>query len=145
MTWNDPQARMNFRKSSCNKYYYLFYKRYTKILFDQMQCAQKYIHNHRVYMYAFFYWCTHDFGHVYVDTYPLFFSLLLYKVFKMFLALIILYCSKIYCYIFNFWFSLSLEETDSILFKFVLKKPYFPVAHKNCLIYFSPYLRALIN
>ena len=80
----DPQARMNFRKSSCNKYYYLFYKRYTKILFDQMQCAQKYIHNHRVYMYAFFYWCTHDFGHVYVDTYPLFFRYYFIKFSKCF-------------------------------------------------------------
>ena len=28
----------------------------------------------RVRMYAYFYWRTHDFGHVYVDTYAHFFS-----------------------------------------------------------------------
>ena len=27
--------------------------------------------------YAYFYWCTHDFGHVYVDTYTHFFSMIL--------------------------------------------------------------------
>ena len=48
-------------------------------------------------------------------TSTLIFSLWLFKVFKTFLILLSLYC----------FICLSLEETDSLLFTFVLKKPYF--------------------
>ena len=51
-----------------------------------------------------------------------------------------------YCCMFDLYFiSLSLEETDSLLFTFVLKKPYFPIFHTNYLINICPYLRALAN
>ena len=39
----------------------------------------------------------------------------------------------------------SLQETDSLLFTFVLKKPYFPIFHKNYPINISPYLREKIS
>ena len=58
------------------------------------------------------------------------------------LVLIILYCLKTYSIYLTFNF-LALEETDSLLFTFVLKKPYFSIFHKNYLINISPYLRAL--
>ena len=45
----------------------------------------------------------------------------IFKVFKIFLVLIILNCLKTYCYIFDFKFiCLSLEETYSLLFKSLL-------------------------
>ena len=47
--------------------------RFFLIKFNVHKYIYIYIYNNRVYMYAFFYWCTHDFGHVYVDTYLLFF------------------------------------------------------------------------
>ena len=42
-------------------------------------------------------------------------------------------------------FFLFMEETDLLLFRFVLKKPYFSIFHTSYLIYISPYLRALAN
>ena len=63
------------------------------------------------------------------------FSLWFFKVFKIFLILICLYC--LIC--------LSLEETDSLLFKFVLKKPYFSIFDTNYVINISPYFRLLAN
>ena len=41
---------------------------------------------------AYFHWRRHNFGHV----------LRFFNVFKIFLVLIILYCLKVYCYIFDF-------------------------------------------
>ena len=38
-----------------------------------------------------------------------------------------------------------LEETDSLMFTFILKKPYFSISHTSYLINISPYLRALAN
>ena len=71
---------------------------------------------------------------------------LFFKVSKIFLVLIILYCLKAYCYIFDLQFiCLALEDTDSLLFKFVLKKPYFSNFYTNYLINIYPYLRALSN
>ena len=59
----------------------------------------------------------------------LIFSRWLFKVFKIFLVLKILYCLKTYCSIFLIYFALylwfSLEEADFLLFTFILKKPYF--------------------
>ena len=50
-------------------------------------------------------------------TWTLIFSQGFFKVFKIFLVLIILYCLKTYCYIFDVWFiCLSLGETDSRLY-----------------------------
>ena len=76
----------------------------------------------------------HMLGHRFI------FSLWCFKVFK------ILYCLKTYCYTFDIQFiSLSLKETDSLLFTFVLKKPCFSIFHTKYLIIISPYLRALAN
>ena len=48
-------------------------------------------------------------------------SLWVFKVHKIFLVLIILYCLEAYCYIFDFKFTcLSLEEIYSLLFKSLL-------------------------
>ena len=67
-----------------------------------------------------------------------FFSLLFFKVFKVFLILIIFYCLKTYCYIFNLsLLSFSLKETESLLFKFVLTKCYFSIFHTTFNKYFS--------
>ena len=38
-----------------------------------------------------------------------------------------------------------MEETDSLLYTFVLKKPYFSIFHANYLINISPFLRALAH
>ena len=55
---------------------------------------------------------------------------------KKFLVLTVLYILKS-----NFIY-LSLEETDSLLFTFVLKKLYFSIFHRNYLINISPYQKA---
>ena len=68
-------------------------------------------------------------------THMLIFSLWFFKVFKIFLILTSLY--RLIC--------LSLEETDSLLFKFVLKKPYFSIFHTIYVINISPYFRLLAN
>ena len=80
-------------------------------------------------------------------TQTLIFSLWFFKVFKIFLVLIIyMYCLKTYCFIFDLSFIfLSLKETDSLLFTFLLKKPYLSMFHTNYLINTFPYLRALAN
>ena len=68
---------------------------------------------------------------------------MIFQSFLNFLVLIIL-CLKTYYYKFDRWFiSLFLEETDSLLFKFILKKSYFSIFHTNYLIDISPYLKAL--
>ena len=77
----------------------------------------------------------HNFGHAYVGTYA-HFPHLFFNVFKKFLVLTVLYSLKT-----NFIY-LSLEETDSLLFTFVLKKPYFSIFHRNYLINISPYQKA---
>ena len=38
-----------------------------------------------------------------------------------------------------------MEETDSLLFTFILEKPCFSIFHTNYLINISPYLTALAN
>ena len=38
-----------------------------------------------------------------------------------------------------------MEETDFLLYTFVLKKPYFSIFHANYLINISPFLRALAH
>ena len=68
-----------------------------------------------------------------------------FKVFKIFLVLIILYCLKnLLPYIWpSIYFVLG---TDIFfIFTFVLKKPYFPTFHKNYSIDISPYFIALAN
>ena len=43
-------------------------------------------------------------------------------------------CLKTYYYTFDLEFiCFSLEETDSLMFKFASKKPYFSIYHKNYL------------
>ena len=63
-----------------------------------------------------------------------------FKVFKIFLVLIISYCLKIWPLI-----CLSLEEMDSLLFTFVVKKSYFPICYTNYLINIFPDFRAFAN
>ena len=67
------------------------------------------------------------------------FSIWFFKVFKMFLVLIVLHYSKTYCYIFDL--SCEFEETDSALLTFVLT--YFSISHTKYLVNISPYLMAL--
>ena len=70
------------------------------------------------------------------------FSLWFFKVFKIFLVLIIFLLFKnLLLYV---W-SLPLEETYSSLFTFLLKKPYFSMFHTNYSVNIFPYLRALAN
>ena len=76
---------------------------------------------HRVCMYAYFYLHTHDFAHVYFDTYSHCF-LMIFQIsgsynFTLFKNSI-LYFWTFHC--------LSLKERGSLLLSFVLKKPYFP-------------------
>ena len=55
---------------------------------------------HNIHTYAYFYWRMHDFGHVYVYMYAHFY-LQFFKVFNFFKVLIILYCLKTYCNLFD--------------------------------------------
>ena len=80
--------------------------------------------------------------------YTLIFFLWFFKVVKIFLVLKIFYCLKTYCYIFDLLFiCLSLRETDSLLFTFILKRPCFFnfLFQTNYLINISSYIRALAN
>ena len=83
---------------------------------------------------------------MYILTRMLIFSFWIFTVFKIFIVLIISYCLKTYCNIFELYLiCLSLKETDSWLFTFVLKKPHFSIFHTNYLANISPYLRALAD
>ena len=83
------------------------------------------------------YICTPNFGNAFYDMYTHFFHTI---------SLWFLYCWKTYCYKFDFKFiCLSFKETGSLLFTFVLKKPYFSIFHTNYLINISPYIKALVN
>ena len=69
-----------------------------------------------------------------------------------FFPAIFLKFSKFFCILFKnlllyIWslICLSLEENDSLLFTFILKKPYFPIFHTNSLRNISPYFRAFAN
>ena len=82
----------------------------------------------RVCTYAYFYWCTHKFGHSYVDTYAHFFRMI-FSSFQNFSGSYNFILLKTYCLI-----CLSLGKIDSLLLAFVLKKPYFPTFHTNYLL-----------
>ena len=95
---------------------------------------------HRVCMYAYFYLHTHDFAHVYFDTYSHCF-LMIFQIsgsynFTLFKNLILYFWTFI---------CLSLKERGPLLLSFVLKKPYFPFFHTNYLINISPYVRTHTN
>ena len=62
--------------------------------------------------------------------YTLIFSLRFFKIFKIFLVFMILYCLLFTAIYFNFNLFV-LEKIDSLLFTFVLKKPYFSIFHTN--------------
>ena len=64
-----------------------------------------------------------------------FFSLWFFKVLKIFLVFIILYCLKPYCYIFKLFVCPC--KRDSLLFTFVLKKTFFNFSYKLFKKYFS--------
>ena len=98
----------------------------------------------RVRTYTYFYWRTQWFW-TWVSWHVRSFFPMIFQSFQNFLVLIIL-CLKTYYYKFDLWFiSLFLEETNSLLFKFILKKSCFSIFHTNCLIDISPYLKALTN
>ena len=65
---------------------------------------------------------------------PIFFPMTFLSFFKKFFDSYkkSVYCLNNYCYIFDLSLvSLSLEETDSLLFIFVLKKFYYSILHTN--------------
>ena len=79
-------------------------------------------------------------------TRTLIFSLLFFKVFEIFLVLITLYCLKLNALYLTFnLFACPWKRQDSLLYIFVLKKPYFSFFLRNYLINISSYLIALAN
>ena len=88
----------------------------------------------RVRTYAYFYWRTHDFGHVYVDTYSNFCPII-FEGFQIFLVLMILYCLKLNAIYLTFnLFVCPWKRQIFLLFTFNLKKPYFSIFDTNYLI-----------
>ena len=117
------------------------YLKYLKILaimvpagFDNWCTSRKYL---RLPLLAYAWFWTWVHWHV-----RSFFSLWFFKVLKIFLVFIILYCLKTYDYIFKLFVCPC--KRDSLLFTFVLKK-HFSIFHTNYLRNTSPYFRTLAN
>ena len=90
----------------------------------------------RVRTYAYFYWRTYDFGHTYIETYAYFFPYDFFKVFKICLVLIILYCLKTHCYIFDLYlFALGRGRFCTVYICF--KETFFNFSYKILNKYFS--------
>ena len=88
-------------------------------------------------------WRTHDFGQAYVETYAHFFPVTFSSFQKFFGFCNFILFKHLLLHIWPLVFCLTLEKTDSLLYTFVLKKPYFSIFGTNYLINFDNFITKL--